>query len=191
MPRNPAAAVAQTPQRTVKKKPINAKSQARKPLAPVSIRKELDAGPHAQASGLAEIRQNKDEPQIELTTTEVEPVARISKQKLEMLAFMREPVTVHIHESSDQQADPHFMIAVNGRKQIFSRGREYTVPRYIVEGLARAKPVGFRNEEYFKPDGERSVRWPSTRGLRYPFSAVKDPSGDKGAAWLKIVLKQP
>lgn len=168
-------------------------------VAPASIRKELDAAPHAQTSGEATMVEKgpEREPVIKVTEPQLEPglieVLPRGKKKseahLKMLQFMREPVTVHIHETSDKNADPRFIIGVNGRNQTFVRGKEYTVPRYVVEGLARAKPVAFKNEEFFKPDGERAVRWPSVRGTRYPFSVIGD--SDRGNAWLKQVLRQP
>jgi len=114
---------------------------------------------------------------------------RFAKEKLEMLQFMAEPVKVHIHDVSETNADPNFSIGVNGRNYYFFRGEEKTVPRFVVEGLARAKPVGYRNEPFKMQDGSDSVRWPKRAGLRYSFATIGD--SPKGNAWLKSVLAQP
>jgi len=109
--------------------------------------------------------------------------------KMAMEAFMQEPVTVLIQHTNEEHEAPYFEISVNGTREIFHRGEQKTVKRLFVEGLARAKPVKFRNEEYMR-EGIRTVRWPSTTGLRYPFSVVEDRN-PKGPAWLKAVLAQP
>ena len=112
------------------------------------------------------------------------------REKLEALKFDTEPVTVHIHESSDEQADGNFSISVGGKHQVFFRGETKTVQRKFVEGLCRAKPVGFRWEEYQKDDGSRAVRYPKRTGLRYPFSIVKDANPKGGLAWANGIIKQ-
>lgn len=195
MPRARAAVKAQ-PAKKPAPKPNGKHLKAVEPqrrVAPASIRKEVDATAPAESTGVAEFKQTSGpaEPVLELKVQEVEPVGTVSKEKLANLAFMREKCKIIIHDSSDQQADPRFYVSVNGRRQLFERGREYVVPRFIVEGLARAKPIGYQNEEFFKPDGERSVRWPAKRGLRYPFAVLEDPSGDRGKQWLHTVLRQP
>jgi hypothetical protein len=105
-------------------------------------------------------------------------------------AFMKEPVRVLINDTSERHADPVIEISVNGNKAIFVRGQEKVVPRFIVEGLARAKPVAFKNEEYTDPRGIRAVRNPGSSGLRYPFSVVADRN-PLGKRWLKSILAQP
>ena len=112
------------------------------------------------------------------------------QEKAKALAFMNEPVTVAIHDSSGQHDDAVFDVSVNGRSVIFVRGQEYTVQRKFVEGLARAKPVHFDNQEYVDVDGIRKVRHPSRKGLRYPFAVVKDDN-KIGRQWLKTILAQP
>lgn len=114
----------------------------------------------------------------------------VHQEKLANLKFMAEMVTVHIHDTAEKNADPCFEIQVNGEKEYFIRGQQKTVRRYFVEGLARAKPVSYKNEEYTTSDGVRAVRWPSNRGIRYPFSVVEDRN-PRGASWLKSVLAQP
>jgi hypothetical protein len=111
------------------------------------------------------------------------------KIKAEYEAFMREPLTVHIHSNTDLQSEKVFAISVNGRPCLFKRDETKTVPRMYVEGLARAKPVGYDNQEYLRNDGRQDVRYPEQVGLRYSFSLVNAKPSDQ--AWLNHVLRQP
>lgn len=112
------------------------------------------------------------------------------EEKAANLAFMEQMVTINIHTTNEQNAAPYFEISVNGISKIFHRGKKYTIPRYFVEGLARAKPVSYKNEEYTMSDGVRTVRWPSATGLRYGFSVERDPH-PRGLEWLRSVIAQP
>lgn len=111
------------------------------------------------------------------------------KKKEEDEAFLREKVTIEIQESHDPNAAPIFDISVNGRSMVFVPGRQYTVPRYIVEGLARARPVHYLNQEGFNSRGERVVKNPSRRSLRHPFNVIQDTQ--RGREWLSAVMSQP
>ena len=111
-------------------------------------------------------------------------------EQMQLEQFMREDVTVHIQTVSEKNAQMVFDVCVNGHTVLFKRGETKTVKRYIVEGLARAKPLTYGNEEYIDTDGERKVRWPMQTGLRYPFSVVEDRN-PLGASWLQHVLAQP
>lgn len=109
-------------------------------------------------------------------------------------AFLREKVEIMIHPSAERNADRAFEVSVNdnpGTTITFHRNKRYVVPRAVVETLARAKPVHFENEEYTKPNGDMGVRNPFRRGLRYPFSVISDPSGERGHRWLEKVLSEP
>jgi hypothetical protein len=110
------------------------------------------------------------------------------KDKADNLAFMEEPVSVYIHESEDENAAPYFSIGVNGESRTFIRDTTMTVPRKFVEGLARARPMHFKNIEFTREDGTRAFRWPSKRTVRYPFSPVGDSR--RGTQWLKKVLME-
>ncbi len=111
-------------------------------------------------------------------------------EKAANLQFMEDVVTIQIHDTAEENAAPYFDISVNGKSMIFHRGRQYQVKRYFVEGLARAKPVHYKNEEFTQSDGVRSVRWPSRTGLRYSFAVIHDPH-PRGHEWLRSVLAQP
>jgi hypothetical protein len=114
--------------------------------------------------------------------------AMIEKQANE--AFMRDVLLVQIHDTNEKFADPKFSISVNGRNEVFIRGKTKKVRRCFVEGLARAKPINFGNQEYTDDDGVRQVRNPRHIGLRYPFAVLHDPH-PRGMEWLAHVIAQP
>ena len=135
--------------------------------------------------------ESKDGEATILVKPDQEPIEDpAAKEKMANLQFMEDMITIQIHDTAEKDADPLFEVSVNGRSQIFERGLVYTVPRYIVEGLARAKPVHYRNEEYTTDEGIRAVKWPSSTGLRYGFSVIQDPH-PRGRDWLRSVLRQP
>ena len=111
------------------------------------------------------------------------------KEKMATIAFNAEMLTVQIHTTTEKDADKSFEISINGFAHFFRRGQQYTVRRDVVEGLARAKPVGYGSEEYLDSQGQKQMRYPSERGVRYPFSLVNGTSRDN--AWLQHILAQP
>lgn len=121
-------------------------------------------------------------------TPEVEPITADAEQAAN-LAFNEEKVTVRVHNTTDKFAPKWVEIHVNGKSQLFWRGQDTTCARKFVEGLARCKPVGYRNEEFVDVDGSRSVRWPTSVGLEYPFDVVEDPN-PRGKEWLRSILRQ-
>ncbi len=144
-----------------------------------------------QGSGVAEIDESGDRPAMAIDLDEGRDIENpLVKEKLDYERFMAEKVRVQILESGQDNTDKVFEIAVNGQSCIFREGEQKEVPRYFVEGLARAKPATYRNEEYVDRDGVRKVRWPMSRGTRYPFAVVHDPN-PRGGEWLASVLAQP
>lgn len=112
------------------------------------------------------------------------------KAKADYEKFMADPVKIKIHTTSEKHADKKFMIKVNGKAARFVRGEVATVPRYIVEGLCRAKPISYENEEYINSQGDKDYRYIPSTGLRYGFSVLEDPRGSYGDAWLENLLQQ-
>ena len=126
----------------------------------------------------------------EMDQGEIEVIERPQpKAKLDLLCFMDEMVVVMVHTSPEKFAEPLVQVWNDGRHQLFPRGQEVTCKRKFVEVLARAKPTNFRNEEYIDADGNKSVRWPSSQSLKYPFTVIRDDNPN-GAAWLKALLAE-
>lgn len=110
-------------------------------------------------------------------------------KKAETLAFMDEVVEVEVATTTDK-FEPQFVQLWNdGRIQVIPRGIPTPVKRKYIEVLARMKTDSFRNEEYRDSDGNNSVRWPKTVGLRYPFAVIRDDN-PKGLPWLRKILAE-
>ena len=104
-------------------------------------------------------------------------------------AFLREKVQVHIHTTSDEQADQVFNIFVNGEPFRLVRGKTHTLPRYAVEGLARAKPFAMRSIEAKNDEGLTAYRYKASQGHRYGFALVNPSVQDQ--AWIERVMREP
>src|SRR3990167_3589588 len=127
-----------------------------------------------------------------LEPTIVEPVDRpVSKEKLAMLAFMEEELTVMVHESTNPFDDPFPKIQNGGDRntQYFIRGEKQKVKRKYVEVLARAKKTTRGNEKYKDGNGDDAYRYPSHTALMYPFVVIEDPN-PRGRAWLEAILQE-
>ncbi len=170
-------------------KPVETQRLAR--VAPASIRPSLmtderDTGLHGKIQQFSDNRLGEDALVEHARNADI----WAAKQKADNIAFMKQLVTIYIEHSNDRQADKMFSIGVNGRQWTFERNKEYTVPRYVVEGLLRAKPMAYGNEEYTKANGERDVRWPIHQGCRYPFAIVQD-AYPKWREWMRYTMAQP
>jgi len=114
----------------------------------------------------------------------------LDQEKLAMMAFMEEPVTVHIHSVSDPKEAQIFPIGNNGQTEIFKRGETKTVKRKFVDILASRKITTYTQERRQNAQGIfEDVQIPHS-SLIYPFSVVRD-AHPRGADWLRAVLAQP
>jgi len=115
------------------------------------------------------------------------PLKELDQEKLAMLQFFEEPVTIMVHTTSDQNAEQVFELFNNGRREVFTRGETKTVARKFVEILATRKPTTYTQKKKRDEDGiMHEVQVPTT-ALRYPFSVLHDPN-PKGADWLRYTL---
>ena len=114
-------------------------------------------------------------------------------RKLEMMAFMEEPITIIIHETTDKNAEKHIFLQVNGQGAgpngfpFVPRGREVTIKRKFVAVLAQARPVAVWTEETTDRDGYRASLIKRSSALAFPFRVVRDDN-PRGAAWLLAKL---
>jgi len=111
------------------------------------------------------------------------------KKQFEELKFNEEFVEVMVHESTDPNAENPVFTACNGVSQYFFRGQPQQVRRKFVAILASCKEHSLKTEEYTSGDGARAIRLKRTSSLKYPFSVISDPSGRRGADWLKSLLQ--
>lgn len=102
------------------------------------------------------------------------------------LAFMEEPVTVMIHESTDQNAEPIVDLYCNGVPQRFIRGVPVTVKRKYVQILCDARQTSIQTMTGVQ--GNQVInRINKHTATRYPFSVVEDQNR-RGPEWLRAQL---
>lgn len=168
-----------------------------KPVSPdIIIRGSNPSEPMEQKIGQdehARIMQTTGDARDSLSGTIIEPVERplgaVDQEKLAMMKFMNDNVTVHVHSTSDKQAEQIFELFINGERQVFRRNEKKTVPRRFVDLLARLKPTTYTQREITDANGDKSIAFDPHTGLRYPFSVVDDPH-PRGGEWLRSVLAE-
>lgn len=181
-------AVAQTPVMPVETNRLSAMAKHNlHTIRPSMETDERETGHHGKVQQFLDTPAGED-PKLTTFAREVDVLA--AKNKAANIAFMKQLVTIHIHMTTDRQADKIFSIGVNGRQWSFERNKEYTVPRYVVEGLLRAKPMTYGNDEITKSNGERTVVHPIQQGCRYPFAIVHD-TYPKWREWMAFTMQQP
>ena len=110
-------------------------------------------------------------------------------EKMAMLAFNNELVTIKMAQTNDKNAEQKFEININGRPQLFMRGATYTVPRYFVDRLMRLKQTVYDQEEYMTDKGERKMRYPARTALKYDFAIVRDDH-PRAKEWERAILAE-
>lgn len=137
---------------------------------------------------------------FEMDRTVVRPnEEQLHKEYLDALAFNREPITIRIEPSMEENPPLFIECWVNGVGcEIFRDGKwqvvgafpvgvEVVTRRMYVEALARSKKISVRtvvrNQTSERPDNiiQRSVN------QRAAFSVIEDKN-PKGAAWLRSVV---
>lgn len=112
----------------------------------------------------------------------------VSRGKMELLAFMEEPVTVVVHESTNPTDEPMPCVWNDGKPQRFMRGQEMTVKRKYIEVLARQKKTTYTQRKEKDENGDDTyIQVPHT-ALLYPFAVVNDTQ--KGRDWLKSIMQE-
>ena len=111
-------------------------------------------------------------------------------EHMQMLAFMAEPVTVRMAETSDPNADDVFEIIVNGRIELFKRGQTKTVPRYYVDRLMRMRVTRIVQSEAKSASGEMCYLHTPVSSLKYDFSIERD-TNPVGKDWQRAVMAEP
>jgi hypothetical protein len=125
-----------------------------------------------------------------LEPSRVELVDRpVDKEKLAMLAFMDEPVTIRLATTTDREAEQMFELNINGQLAFFRRGETKTVKRYFVDRLARLKETAYSQKEVVNAVGIRDILHIPHSALKYDFSVINDPN-PRGADWLTHVLAE-
>ena len=121
-------------------------------------------------------------------------LARVSDQpldgeKMAMLEFMNEPVTIRIATSTDPNAEQVFELNINGKMEFFRRGEQKTLPRYFVDRLMRLKVTTFSQKETTNAEGIRDYLHIPHTGLKYDFAIIRDDN-KLGRSWERAVLAE-
>jgi hypothetical protein len=185
MPRNQAAAV-ETPDEPQATSKVRGRTQPTR-----SHRKTVDTREQRVGQDKPRAMKSTGPARQSLEPAHVEAVDEMpTKDHLDALRFMEEELVVMVHDSTNPVDEPFPEVWNDGIVQRFQRGKEQTVKRKYIEVLARAKKTVFSQENYKDAQGIDSIRQVPHTALRYPFSVIQDPSGDKGRAWLKKVLAE-
>lgn len=121
-------------------------------------------------------------------------IAKVSDQpfddeKMAMMAFMNEPVTIRIATSTDRSAEQCFELNINGRAEFFRRGETKTVKRFFVDRLMRLKVSVFGQELVINKEGIKSYVYPKSTGLKYDFAVIRDDN-PLGSSWERAILAE-
>lgn len=153
-----------------------------------STRQFVEAEDHVREEGPRKMKSTGPARQS-LEPRLVEPVEHpVSNDKLAILAFMEELVTVHVHDTTDPTAVPVPPVWNDGRSQYFIRGHDQVVKRKFIEVLARCKRTVYSQEKYVDGNGDEGYKQLPHSALLYPFSVVEDTQ--KGRDWLKRILAE-
>lgn len=113
----------------------------------------------------------------------------LDREKMAMLAFMAEPVTVRIGTTTDKNAPQVFEINVNSNLHLFRRGETKTVPRYIADRMLRLKQTVYTQKEVINAEGIKDIVHIPHTALLYDFSIERD-SNPQGKSWERAVLAE-
>lgn len=113
----------------------------------------------------------------------------VDQEKLDMLAFMNELVTIRIATTTDKNAEPVFEINVNGNLEFFRRGETKTVKRFIVDRMMRLKVTAYDQKEVLNAEGIKDIIQIPRTALKYDFSIERDDN-PMGESWKRHTLAQ-
>lgn len=167
---------------------LKAASAARRNVAPASIRPAIESERHVQQerprtlSSTGPAEDALDAPQVEIAQPDV------SREKLDELAFMEEPVRVLVHDSTNPTDEQVPRVWNDGRPEFFVRNVEKVVKRKFVEVLARMKKTTYTQRKEKDDNGvEYYVNVPHS-ALQFPFAVIDDTQ--RGRAWLARILAE-
>lgn len=122
----------------------------------------------------------------------VQPVSDqpFDEEKMLMLQFMNEPVTIRIATSTDKNAEQCFELNINGKAEFFRRGETKTVKRFFVDRLLRLKQTVYGQDMVVNKEGIKSYVYPASTGLKYDFAITRDDN-PLGKSWERAILAEP
>ena len=161
---------------------------------PVAKTNHYDSRDNEVGQGADRVMSSTGTAELSLAPPEFKTVDKYTPEKMEMLAFMEEELTITVLDSTNENDVVVPVVYNDGRAQYFIRNQEQVVKRKYIEVLARSKKTTYsqRKERNFNGD-EQYVNTPHT-ALVYPFVINHDPSGtakgSKGYQWFKTIQKE-
>ena len=113
----------------------------------------------------------------------------LDHERIAMLAFMNEPVTIRIGQTTDKNAAQVFEININGNMEFFRRGETKTVKRHFVDLMLRLKETAYSQKEVINAEGIKDILHVPRTGLKYDFSIERDDS-PHADSWKRAVLAE-
>lgn len=120
---------------------------------------------------------------VEISTDKV-----YSPDDLSMEQFMAQELEIHMMEPANEDEPQFAEVTVNGQYRLLHRGMTHMVKRSHVAVLAQAKDMRLQQKRVVNMDGSMGFEEKMVTRQVYPFSIVSDPSGRRGADWIKQQL---
>lgn len=129
--------------------------------------------------------------ELKINEVEVQTDMAPHNEKAAMLAFMEEPVTIFVHETTNPNEEQFCFNGVNGEYPVpgvpwLQRGKEYTVKRKFVANWLTAKTTTY-TQPFAKETTDKANYMRPHTAVRYPFSIIQD--SQKGMAWAKELMR--
>ena len=140
-----------------------------------------------RAAQVGEIRDTMSAGQPEIEVIEGNSDAELRRIMADE-SFMNEIVTIRVATTTDKNAPPMAMPAVNGVNQPIFRGVPTMVKRKYVEALARARETTY--QQVADPASPDKITMVPNTVLSFPFEVLQDQN-PKGRAWLEKIMAEP
>lgn len=157
---------------------------------PVSLSGQVDSTQQHIEQGVPRSVNAADDGGVELSPQRIVITDKVyDNEKMAMLAFFNEPVTIRILKTADKAAEQKFEINVNGVPKLFMRGCSYTVPRYYVDRILRLKQTFYGQELVTNSQGIQSYIYPPTVAMKYDYVIERDDN-PRGKDWERATLAE-
>lgn len=158
---------------------------------PVALSKSFDTAEQEVGQGPDRLMKSTGDAKDSLEPNLIARVSEhgVDQEKLAMLAFMNEDVTIRIGTTTDKNAEQVFEININGKGEFFRRGETKTLKRYFVDHMLRLKQTVYTQKEVINPEGIKDILQVPHTALKYDFSIERDDNR-LGESWKRAVLAE-
>lgn len=158
---------------------------------PVTIRNDFETSQNDVGQGNSRLLKSTGDSKEALEPSLIARVGDhpLDSEKMQMLAFMNEPITIRIGTTTDKNAEQVFEININGKLEFFRRGESKTVKRYFVDHMLRLKETVYSQKEVFNAEGIKDILHIPHTALKYDFAIERDDN-PLGNSWKRAVLAE-